>query len=235
MAGESYPATLSRARRSDRSRSSFSSACAPSCSATARSADARADCRWARAKAARAEAPAASSANPASVARRLRARPAPSRRPQPAPRPGTRAPRRSGRGPSRLPRPRTGRGGPRAAGTPGCDRRRPTPQRPRRAAGGEAGPRGALDPPPESVPLGEDRLVGDLHGRRPRHRLAVEGEQTVLAVTRKHLVERVGLELELAQLAATHPAPRVLRRGSTLTRRRNTWRHAACADGPSCA
>ena len=70
-----------------------------------------------------------------------------------------------------------------------------------------------LDPPPESIPLRQDRLVGDLDGRRPRQRLAVEGEQTVLAVTRKHLVERVGLELELSELAATRSAPRVVGSG----------------------
>ena len=51
----------------------------------------------------------------------------------------------------------------------------------------------------------------DLDGRRARQRLAVEGEQTMLAVAREDLVERVELELELAKLAATHPAPRVVR------------------------
>ena len=69
------------------------------------------------------------------------------------------------------------------------------------------------DPPAEPVPLGQDRLVRDLDGRRPCQWLAVEGEQTVLAVACEHLVERVRLELELAKLAATHPAPRVVGSG----------------------
>ena len=50
----------------------------------------------------------------------------------------------------------------------------------------------------------------DLDGRRPRTWLAVEGEQAVLAVAREDLLDRAGLELELAELAATHSAPRVL-------------------------
>ena len=70
-----------------------------------------------------------------------------------------------------------------------------------------------FDPPAKPVPLGQDRLVRDLDGRRPRQRLAVEGEQPMLAVAREDLVERVGIELELAELAAADPAPRVLRAG----------------------
>jgi hypothetical protein len=69
------------------------------------------------------------------------------------------------------------------------------------------------DPVPKPLPLGQDRLVGDLDGRRPCQRLAVEGKQAMLAVACEHLVERIGLELELAELAATNPAPRVVRGG----------------------
>src|SRR5262249_12263254 len=69
------------------------------------------------------------------------------------------------------------------------------------------------DPPAEPVPPRQDRLVGDLDGRRPCQRFAVEGEQATLAVAPKHLVERGGLEVELAEIAATHPAPGVMRLG----------------------
>ena len=51
------------------------------------------------------------------------------------------------------------------------------------------------DPPAQPVPLGQDRLVRDFDGRRTRQRLAVEGEQAVLAVTCDDLVERVRFEL----------------------------------------
>ena len=53
-----------------------------------------------------------------------------------------------------------------------------------------------LDPAREPVPLGEDRLVRDLDGRRPRPRVAVEGEQAVLAEAVEDRLERAGLELE---------------------------------------
>ena len=70
-----------------------------------------------------------------------------------------------------------------------------------------------LDPPAEPIPLGEDRLVRDLDRRCSSQRLAVEGEQAVLAIPRDDLVERVGIELELAELASADPASRVLRGG----------------------
>ena len=55
-----------------------------------------------------------------------------------------------------------------------------------------------LDPGAEPIPLCEDRFVGDLDCRRPRHRIPVEGEEAMLAVAGEDLVERLGVELQLA-------------------------------------
>ena len=194
--------------------SRFACADAASWRAVARRASSRAWLRRTSANAARADAAAASTANPASVARRLRAR----RRPTASA--AARASARNSRSPavrarSVAPahasncasRPSRGRySGSRPASSPLSDRLDEPPVEEEVLAT-------LLDPPAEPIPLGQDRLVRDLDRRRPRQRLAVEGEQAVLAVARDDLVERVGIELELAELASAHPASRVLRGG----------------------
>ena len=109
------------------------------------------------------------------------------------------------------PKPRAAPTGPRAAGTPDHACVVPLPDGLDETPMEEQVLATLVDPPVQPVPLGQDRLVCDLDGGRARQWLAVEGEQTVLAVACEHLVERVGLELELAKLAATNPAPRVVR------------------------
>ena len=52
----------------------------------------------------------------------------------------------------------------------------------------------------------------DLDSRRPTQRLAVEGEQSVLSVSRQDLLHRARIEVELASPGGD-PAPRVLRPG----------------------
>ena len=52
--------------------------------------------------------------------------------------------------------------------------------------------------------------MGDLHGRAAGERLAVEGEQPVLAVACEDLVENRRLDLEPPKLAPAHAAARVL-------------------------
>ena len=150
-----------------------------------------------------------------------------------APRPGTRARRRSGRGRSRPPTPRTARVGPRAAGTRDRaprPRHSPTASTSRRWRSRSS--RRSSIHPREPIPLGEDRLVRDLDRRCSSQRLAVEGEQAMLAVAREDLRRarrrraraggaRAGCTLRRVSCAA----------GSALTRRRKTWRHAACAGG----
>ena len=67
-----------------------------------------------------------------------------------------------------------------------------------------------VDPAPQPVPVGEQRLVGDLDGGGAGGGMAVEGEQPVLAVAVQHLVDRGGFDGEAPQLAAGHPPPGVL-------------------------
>ena len=69
-----------------------------------------------------------------------------------------------------------------------------------------------VDPSVEPVPLGQQRLVGDLDGRGAGDGMAVERQQPVLAEAVENRVDGGRLEREAAQLAPGHPAACVLRR-----------------------
>ena len=63
-----------------------------------------------------------------------------------------------------------------------------------------------VDPPPEPVPLAEQRLVGHLHRRCARHGIGIEGEEPVGSEAPESLLQCDVVEVECAQFGATHSA-----------------------------
>ena len=86
---------------------------------------------------------------------------------------------------------------------PGQRRVREMPQEPEAVAV-------LVDPCPESRPLAQERLVGDLHRRAVRDRIAVEGEEALAAEGVDHVLDRGGAATELLDLLPSHAAARVV-------------------------
>ncbi len=88
----------------------------------------------------------------------------------------------------------------------------------------EIAPR-VVDPGAEPAPRTEQGLVGDLHGRRPGHGVAIEGEEAVSSEGVHYEVDGVGVHLQRVELAPGDPAARVL---PTLSQSHEAQEHLPC-------
>ena len=68
---------------------------------------------------------------------------------------------------------------------------------------------GSVDPSAEPSPFGEQRLVRDLHGRPPSHRISIEAQQPVSTEHVEDAVQLLTVDAELVELGLQNPTASV--------------------------